>query len=35
MMAAGSLDTPFDDGGRATEIPTWVMFVAQTAASLR
>jgi uncharacterized membrane protein HdeD (DUF308 family) len=31
MMAAGSLDTPFDDGGRAarsTEIPTWVMFVA-------
>jgi uncharacterized membrane protein HdeD (DUF308 family) len=34
MMAAGSLDTPFDDGGRMsspptpTEIPTWVMFVA-------
>ena len=30
-MAAGSLDTPFDDGGRTagpTEIPTWVMFVA-------
>lgn len=31
MMAAGSLDAPFHDGGgvgRATEIPTWVMFVA-------
>jgi uncharacterized membrane protein HdeD (DUF308 family) len=31
MMAAGSLDASFDDGGRAarpTEIPTWVMFVA-------
>jgi uncharacterized membrane protein HdeD (DUF308 family) len=32
MMAAGSLDTPFDDRGgrdvRPTEIPTWVMFVA-------
>jgi uncharacterized membrane protein HdeD (DUF308 family) len=31
MMAAGSLDASFDDGGgvsHATEIPTWVMFVA-------
>ncbi len=30
-MAAGSLEAPFDDGGRTagpTEIPTWVMFVA-------
>jgi uncharacterized membrane protein HdeD (DUF308 family) len=28
MMAAGSLDASLGDGGRATEIPTWVMFVA-------
>jgi uncharacterized membrane protein HdeD (DUF308 family) len=30
MMAAGSLDASFDDGqaAGATEIPTWVMFVA-------